>query len=1353
MSFVKIKSWLASLCVLALVACGGGGSGGDPILGSGSGTPILGSGTSVGGPTLTVGLSSTNITAQSPATITATVRNAAGAPISGVVVSFTSARTDLLRLTADSSLTNAQGMATVGMSAAASGLTGADTVTVIANLGTTSLTGKVGVGITGAAATLQAAIDNTTLRVSAGPVRFTATVRDATGSPMQGQLVKFASASGVVAVANASALTDGNGMASTTVTPADGSVGVADTLVASTAVNGNSIQSSINVQVISETPSIAIALSSTTIGPTAPATVQVTVRDANNMPVEGAIVSFSTQFGLGLFSATTATTAKFSGVATVALSPKTATSTGADVVVASVTINGATKVSQRIVDFVGAMPTLPPQLSVSLSSPTITPQNSGKLAIVLTDGGKPVVGAVISVATERGNLGVLSAATLLTDAQGRASADLATPAIVVVGADQVIVSAKVQGYSLQSAVGFSVDNAAPTFRFKDFGLNVVLPLRHSAGAAQLNFLFLNSTGQPEANRIVSFSAANKLIDLSAASAVTNSAGVASVSARAIGASVTGVDIVTATTVVSGKALQSDVNLPLLAEAPSVQLEILPATGVSTISSTLPATVRATVRNSSGALIDSALVTFSSQSKLGVFDANSAATVNGLASVKLSPLTTSTAGADVITVAVTVAGVTVTDQKVVQYTAASSSVRSPVLTLDISSASISSATPAIVTATLNDGSGQPVPSQVITFSVVRGLAKTNIGTALTNSSGVAVAVLSPTSSAIAGADEVIASASVAGVNLTALRGFQIQATDVSIVSFGPAINLSAYGQTSLTLTVAGASIGSPVNLQFTSDCASQGKATLSPTTALATSSTVTVQFRDNGCGAVQTSDQLQAVVVGTAVSKTVSIGLTRPDVSSIAFVQATPEAIFLKGSGFTETSVVRFEVRDGAGNPLPNQMVALELLTGAGGVTIQNNSGSSVGVGVEVSRPTDAQGRVEVRVNSGSQPTPVRIQASIVTGGSTIKTVSSNLSIGIGLPSQLNYSLSQEKKNIEGMNIDGTPNTYTVIASDRSGNPVPSGTSINFVTEGGQVESIKQTSLVSGIAKTTAAFVSANPRPEDGRVTVTSYALGEESFIDQNGNNQYDIGEPFQDLGNIFKDRHFNGLHEPNVDETVITNVQNSSACVAPSAATGATPYSNAILALDASIPSVPSTCDAVWSGAGKVYVRRAIETVLSTSAARPLWLSTAGLDSSCGSVTLQNGPSPLNVVTRVPVQQDTYYFGAGATSGTLSFVIADANAYNLGSPFAVGGAVGRLNPMAFDTKVVATTPTIGLKVVVAGGSPVANSSEATAAIVGVTFESVSKGLVFLTVTSPSGLASTFAINVDATQSRPSSCPR
>ena len=544
-------------------------------------------------------------------------------------------------------------------------------------------------------------------------------------------------------------------------------------------------------------------------------------------------------------------------------------------------------------------------------------------------------------------------------------------------------------------------------------------------------------------------------------------------------------------------------------------------------------------------------------------------------------------------------------------------------------------------------------------------------------------------------------------------------------------------------MAGASVVSPVNLSVTSACVSQGKATLSPATLTVTGPTATMQYRDNGCGAVQTSDQLQAVVTATGVSRSLSLAIQAPAESSIAFVQAAPEAIFLRGSGFTESSVVTFEVRDAAGNPLPGRIVELRLQTGAGGVTME-------GRGVESVDPpsanpftltSNAAGRVAVRVNSGTLPTPVRVGARLQNGN--IATVSSNLSVAVGLPSQLNFSLSQNIKNIEGYNIDGTTNTYQIIAADRSGNPVPAGTSINFVTEGGQIEAIKQIQPANGIARTAANFVSAEPRPVDGRVTITAYALGEEAFIDLNGNNIRDAGEPFQDLGNIFKDRNFDGSFDAAVDEFVPLAVNNNAVCAQ---------VTNNLLALDASIPSVPNTCDGGWSGAGQVYVRRATETVLSTSAARPLWGSTAGLSASCnanqrrlqvGNVTTQQG-------VFVAVGGDTWY---GGISGTIPLIVADANPGRAKPSSQWAGPTfnpdvdylffPRLNPMAATTTVSASTPTAGLTVQVGGGTPVASTTEATATSIAYSFTdpTVVSGVIFVTFTSPSGTGTTVAVPV------------
>ena len=664
---------------------------------------------------------------------------------------------------------------------------------------------------------------------------------------------------------------------------------------------------------------------------------------------------------------------------------------------------------------------------------------------------------------------------------------------------------------------------------------------------------------------------------------------------------------------------------------------------------------------------------------------------------------------------------------------------PTLAIALSSTSISSANPATVTATLRDANNGAVSGQVVSFRVVRGLAVTNVATALTRADGTAVAILSPSSSTGAGADEVTATASVGGSALSAITGFTVQATNVTISSFTSAVAaLGAYGQTSLTVGLSGASVGSPVQVTVSSACVTAGKAALSPVKFTSTTPTVTLQYRDIGCGAVQAADSLQAVIDGSASTASLSLPIASPTVSSIAFISSTPEQIYIKGSGFTESSSVVFEVRDANGSPLPNVNMSMRLLTLTGGVTMEGGT-------TDVVRASDALGRVTVRVNSGTQPTPVRIVATLVSNP-TISTVSSNLSVAVGLPSQLNFSFSQGTKNIEGYNIDGTPNTYQIIAADRNGNPVPVGTSINFITEGGQIEAIRQTALVAGIARTTANFVSSEPRPVDGRVTVTSYALGEESFIDLNGNNQYDAGEPFQDLGNLFKDRNFDGVFDPAVDEYIPLAINNRNACA---------PVTNNLLAIDPLIPTVgnqdpnnqPGTCDGRWSGAGQVYVRRAAETVLSTSGARPLWASTRGLSNTCVSsrLTLQVGPNPTQTAVFTAVTGDTWY---GGGSDTLSFIVADANPGSVPR-----GLPPRLNPMAAGTTISASTPTTGLTVTLGGGSPVASTTEASLGAVAYSFSDplVTSGVIFVTFRSPSGTGTTVSVPV-VRGAAPSACP-
>jgi len=996
------------------------------------------------------------------------------------------------------------------------------------------------------------------------------------------------------------------------------------------------------------------------------------------------------------------------------------------------------------------------KITLSISSTTVTTASPATITLTLKDASDaPISSKVVSVATARTGLATLSTASVLTDAQGVATFIVRAASGGLTGADEVTATASFTSGTATTAVsgsvGFNVSGAVAKIDSLLSPNNTTL--RSSTSPVDFIATVLDDRGQPVPNQVVTFKSASGLLTLTPASALSDATGQARTKVAPVSAATSSAEIISAAATVNGRDLLSTLNVQLVAESPQVLLTL----SNSNVSAAAPSTMRATVLTAAGAPVVGTVVSFTSQFGLGAFSpATSTTDATGVATTVVSPLNSTSTGGDVLRASATVNGLARFDEKSAQFTSMAAGGAS-VLQLALSTTSISTASPATVTATLNDSRGAAVRGQVVTFTVVRGLARTNISTALTDAAGKAVVVLSPSGPNAAGADEITASASYAGASLSATQGFQVQATSITLDSFAAVSNpLSAYGQTTLTLQVSGASVTSPVNVTVTSACVALGKATLSPSSFTVTGGQVAMQYRDNGCGAVQTSDQLQAVVTATGTSRSLTLNIQAPSESSLAFVQASPESIFLRGSGFTESSVVTFEVRDAAGNQLPGKVVELRLQTGAGGVTME-------GRGVESVEPpsanpftltSNALGRVAVRVNSGTQPTPVRVNAKIQ--GTTIATVSSNLSVAVGLPSQLNFSFSQGTRNIEGYNIDGTPNTYEIIAADRSGNPVPAGTSINFVTEGGQIESIKQIVAGNGISRALANFVSAEPRPVDGRVTITAYALGEESFIDLNGNNTYDLGEPFQDLGNIFKDRIFDGVYDPTVDEFIPLVVNNASACTA---------ITSPLLNLDASIPSAPASCDARWSGAGQVYVRRAIETVFSTSAARPLWGSTSGLASTCSSnaARLQVGPIANQTSTFVAVGGDTWYGGGAA--GTLPMIVADANpgrpkAQSLWTgpggtfnPLADYEFFPRLNPMAARTVISATTPTVGMSVQVNGGTPMPSTSSAVSTSVAYTFTDpgVFSGTVFVTFTSPSGFGTTVTVPVER-GTRPSVCP-
>lgn len=664
--------------------------------------------------------------------------------------------------------------------------------------------------------------------------------------------------------------------------------------------------------------------------------------------------------------------------------------------------------------------------------------------------------------------------------------------------------------------------------------------------------------------------------------------------------------------------------------------------------------------------------------------------------------------------------------------------------------VTSASPITVTATVQDATGTPVAGAVVSFKTSGGLGVFSASSALTGANGVATVTVSPASSTVSGADTIVASATINGTVYSGSIGFSLVASSASITSFTTATGtsasqpLSAYGQTVLTVALAGVSAATPVTVNINSSCVALGKAKISPTSFTATSSPVVFTYQDTGgCGSTLSSDSLTASISGTAAQQALQLYLSSPAANNIVFVSATPKVIYLQGTGLTTSSQVVFQVNDAANNPLPNQQVTLALSTSAGGLSLTGQSPQT----------SNSAGQVNILVNSGTIPTPVRVVASLASG---ISTVSSNLAVAVGLPSELNFSLAQGAINIEGMNRDGTLNSYTVIASDRLGNPVPDGTAINFISEGGQVQAVAYTATSNGLSSATAQFQSSSPRPADGRITVLAYALGEKSFVDINGNNVFDTNEQYQDLGNPYLDTLYNGVFAPT---SVTPNPNQFIAQVPPGSAacnTDTTPSPLPVsLQPSVSIPSQPNTCTGSW---GKVYVRRAIETIFSTGAARPMWGTgwpsgsavPSGTCSSLGvSLTRPNAGADFPAYDATgTAQKKTYYpFGAAglysvnSQGATFSFFASDAN------PVA-------FNPVAAGS-LVSATATSGITATVAGGSPVPSTNSPSGVTISYSFNApATSGTITVTITSPAGLSTSYSqfVTSDAAPLGFTACP-
>ncbi|MFM7703850.1 MAG: hypothetical protein ACKO6D_02830, partial [Rubrivivax sp.] len=564
--FLLGRGLAALFLALVLASCGGGG--GE------SGTPAFGPGGKT--PTLTLALSSPSVTSASPATVVATVRDGNGQPVSGVVVSLAVTRAELSTLNAASVLTDAQGEARAVLSAGSNGITGADDLSASATVGTATLQARVGFSVAGALPTIQASIESTTLSGSRGPVRVSAVLRDAAGRTLAGQIVNFASVGSKVRLSQVSALTDAQGVATTTAVPADPATASADTVLASASVGGREVQSPVNVQILAEAPapvrvpSLSLSISSPELTALTPSVVTATVRDASGLPVPGIVVRLSTtRVDLASLSATSVLT-DAQGVGRLTLSPVANGVTGADDLNASATL-GTTALAARVgFNVSGATASV----NAGIDSTTLR-GSTGPVRLtaqVRNAAGQAVVGQVVNFSSPAGVLR-FAPISALTDATGLATTSV-TPVDTTLGvAETLVASTSIDGRTLQSQIGVQViGEPAVAPRSPTLALALSTTEITAASSATVTATVRDGSGLPVAGVVVSLSAARSGIgQLGAASVLTDASGQGRVTLAAGSAGQTGADDVVATASVASSALNARVGFNVTGSAPTLQL--------------------------------------------------------------------------------------------------------------------------------------------------------------------------------------------------------------------------------------------------------------------------------------------------------------------------------------------------------------------------------------------------------------------------------------------------------------------------------------------------------------------------------------------------------------------------------------------------------------------------------------------------------------------------------------------------------------------------------------------------------------------------------------------------------------
>lgn len=536
--------------------------------------------------------------------------------------------------------------------------------------------------------------------------------------------------------------------------------------------------------------------------------------------------------------------------------------------------------------------------------------------------------------------------------------------------------------------------------------------------------------------------------------------------------------------------------------------------------------------------------------------------------------------------------------------------------------------------VTDASGKGISGAIVTFTGEGVSFGTTNGAVLTNADGEASISIKPQDLNATGAYQLSATTNYNGTSAaTKPYSFVLQAANIVLVGMAAAATqLESGASTNITLKTQDASTKvnqNNVTVSFSATCG-----TFEPANVVSSNQgDVTTSYKSIGSDGKLCEGQQTIRASGSNIPESkVDVNIAAIEANSLVYTTSSSVNLGIKSSGTAASGQIEFTLYAN-GTPAANKDVNIELVRGAP----EDLSFISLGNRAVKTVKSDPSGKVVVTLYPGNIPGPVEIKATLVSNP-TVSALSKNVSVSTGRVTQSGLSLSMSKNSLQN---DKDGDTATIVARmvDRTGNPVPNGTVISFVSEGGSIT--PNCASVNGSCSVTLS--TQNPRPLDNRVTVLAYVEGDKAFTDVNGDNIYTAGVDtlVSNIGDFFRDDNEDNAYNANFGEFIYKRSAGILDCAAS--------YIEQ--------PNIPKTCDNNLGG----IVRQ--QLLFAFAHDTPTFVWNSGFDTRTGRILSGNGdfsfqifgnsekkvPMPSGTTVAVTVKDNTDF----KPSATLKEKVGD----------------------------------------------------------------------------------------------------